>query len=224
MSINTKKQLPCPHCDQMNNVTVWNSITADDSPDLKSDLLHGKINFYVCGNCGCRALMPDPMLYHDNAKKLIMSFSPCADEERAERLYEKMAESSEQSGEMKKLEGYNLRFVTDINDLMEKILIFDNGLNDKVIEVIKIMVLSQDLEKADQRTCRFGKKDEENIEFMIKDNKEDMLYTCKVPTETYNTLYKQIMQSGVKPYSFNWEFVNKHYASRILNGFNNNLR
>ncbi len=208
----------------MNNVTVWNSITADDSPDLKLDLLHGKINFYVCGNCGCRALMPDPMLYHDNAKKLIMSFSPCADEERAERLYEKMAESSEQSGEMKKLEGYNLRFVTDINDLMEKILIFDNGLNDKVIEVIKIMVLSQDLEKAEQRTCRFGKKDEENIEFMIKDNKEDMLYTCKVPTETYNTLYKQIMQSGVKPYSFNWEFVNKHYASRILNGFNNNLR
>lgn len=223
MSINQKKQLPCPHCEQLNDVMVWNSITADDSPDLKSDLLHGKINFYECGSCGYRALMPDPMLYHDNEKKLIMSFSPCADEDKSEKIYKQMAEASEESGEMKKLEGYNLRFVTDINDLMEKILIFDNGLNDKVIEVIKIMVLSQDLEKAEQRTCCFGKKDEENIEFMVRDTKEDMLYTCKVPVDTYNTLYTQIMQSGVKPYSFNWEFVNKHYASKILNGFNNHI-
>lgn len=221
MSLNTKKHLPCPECGQMSDVTVWNAITVSDSPDLKEDILRGKVNFFVCGSCGYRALMPDAMLYHDEEKKLIVSFSPCSDKAVEQELYEKVRQTSEESGELKKLEGYNLRFITDINDLMEKILIFDNGLNDKVVEVIKLMVLSQDLEKSQQRMCRLGKRDGDNLEFMIRDTKENQIYTCTVPMSTYDTLYTQIMQSGVKPYSFNWELVDNYYASRILNGFNN---
>ena len=38
---------------------------------------------------------------------------------------------------------------------------------------------------------------------------------------TYETIYKQVMESGIKPYSFNWEMVDSFYASRIMNGFNN---
>ena len=196
-------------------------MTVSDSPDLKEDILRGKVNFFVCGSCGYRALMPDAMLYHDEEKKLIVSFSPCSDKAVEQELYEKVRQTSEESGELKKLEGYNLRFITDINDLMEKILIFDNGLNDKVVEVIKLMVLSQDLEKSQQRMCRLGKRDGDNLEFMIRDTKENQIYTCTVPMSTYDTLYTQIMQSGVKPYSFNWELVDNYYASRILNGFNN---
>ena len=221
MSVNTKKHLPCPKCGQMSDVTVWNSVTVKSEPDLKNDILQGKVNFFECGTCGYRALMPDPMLYHDEDKKLIMSFSPIDDDIKAQEFLTKMCETSKESGELKKLEGYNLRFVTDINALMEKILIFDSGLNDKVIEVIKLMILSQDIEKSSQRVCRFGKKDGDKLEFMVRDNKEGQLYTCDVPTDTYDTVYKNVMESGIKPYSFNWEMVDNFYASRILNGFNN---
>lgn len=221
MSINTKESHPCPKCGQQNDITVWNSITVHDSPDLKHDLLSGKVNFYVCASCGYRALAPNPMLYHDIDKKLLFSFSPCSNLATAQELYDKVRETSEKSGELKKLEGYNLRFITNINDLMEKIITFDHGLNDKVLEVIKLMILSQDLEKSQQRECRLGKKTEENIEFVIRDTKEQQIYTCTVPLSTYETLYKQVMESGIKPYSFNWEMVDNFYASRILNGFNN---
>ena len=95
------------------------------------------------------------------------------------------------SGELDKLEGYNLRFVTDYNELLEKILIFDNDMNDKTMEVIKLMVLSQDLEKAEQRVCRFGKCQDEVIEFMIYDTIENQTYTSKVPKETYDTIHKR---------------------------------
>ena len=44
MSINIKQSVKCPKCAQMSDVTVWSSITVKDSPDLKSDLLSGKIN------------------------------------------------------------------------------------------------------------------------------------------------------------------------------------
>ena len=65
------------------------------------------------------------------------------------QLFDNVQKSSKESGELDKLEGYNLRFVTDYNELLEKILIFDNDMNDKTMEVIKLMVLSQDLEKAE---------------------------------------------------------------------------
>lgn len=221
MSINTKQDLPCPKCGQMNSTTVWDAITVKDSPDLKTDLLSGKVNFFVCSSCGYRAIMPNPMLYHDEDKKLLFSFSPCDNPADAQELFDKVKENSAQSGELKKLEGYNLRFITNMNDLMEKIITFDYGLNDKVIEVIKLMILSQDLEKSQHRECRLGKKDGDHLEFMIHDTKDNQLFTCDVPMDTYDTLYQKIMESGIKPYSFNWEMVDNFYASRILNGFNN---
>lgn len=221
MSLNLKQNVKCPKCGQMSEVTVWNSITVSDSVDLKQDLLSGKINMFRCPSCSYSALMPTPMLYHDENKKLMISFSPCNDEVLKHQLFDNVQKSSKESGELEKLEGYNLRFVADYNELLEKILIFDNGMNDKTIEVLKLMILLQDIEKAERRTCRFGKIENNVLEFMIYDTIENQTYTSQVPKETYDTIDLQLKQSGVKPYSFGWEMVDPSYATRLLNGFNN---
>lgn len=220
MSLNTKQNIRCPKCRQMSDITVWNSITVEDSADLKADLLAGKVNMFCCPSCSYTALMPTPMLYHDREKRLMISFSPCDDAVLAEQLYENVCETSKESGELEKLEGYNLRFITDYNELLEKILIFDNDMNDKAVEVIKLMILMQEPEKSEWRTCRFGKVENGNIEFMVQDRKENQIYTSSMPMETYNTLWTQLRESGVKPYSFDWERVNSSYATRLLNGYN----
>lgn len=221
MSINSKQNVRCPKCGQMSDITVWNSITVKDSPDLKEDLLKGKINIFRCPSCSQAGLMPTPMLYHDEEKRLMISFSPCAEEHMKKKLFEEIKNTSKKSGELKGLEGYNLRFVTDINELMEKILIFDNDMNDKAIEVIKLMILSADEDKADRRICRFGKSENGNMEFMVYDEIERMMYTSAVPYQTYETVWKSLRESGVKPYSFDWEVVDGVYATRLMNGFNN---
>ena len=77
MSLNLKQNVKCPKCSQMSEVTVWNSITVKDSEDLKHDLLTGKVNMFRCPSCSYSALMPTPMLYHDEDKRLMISFSPC---------------------------------------------------------------------------------------------------------------------------------------------------
>ncbi len=223
MSINSKQSVKCPQCGQMSEVTVWNSITVNDSPDLKSDLLSGKVNMFRCASCGYTALMPTPMLYHDSDKKLMLSFSPTNDPVLKQQLFENIKRSSRESGELQKLTGYNLRFITDYNELLEKILIFDNSFNDKVIEVIKLMILSQDIDKSEQRVCRFGKCENGTIEFMIQDHIENQIYTSSVSEETYDKLFNSLMESGMKPYSFDWEAVDGTYATRLLNGFNNNM-
>lgn len=205
----------------MSEITVWNSITVADSTDLKADLLSGKVNMFHCPSCSHTALMPTPVLYHDEEKRLMISFTPCNDAVLAEQLYENVCRTSKESGELEKLNGYNLRFITDYNELLEKILIFDNGLNDKAVEVIKLMILMQEPEKAERRMCRFGKVENENIEFMVHDQKENQIYTSAVPQKSCDEIWTQLRESGVKPYSFDWERVNSAYATRLLNGFNN---
>lgn len=221
MSLNTKQNVKCPKCGQMSEVTVWNSITVKDSADLKQDLLRGRVNMFCCPSCSYTALMPTPMLYHDKDKKLMISFSPCDDPVLKNQLFDNVQKTSKESGELEKLEGYNLRFITDYNELLEKILIFDNNMNDKTIEVLKLMVMSQEIDKVEQRVCRFGKMENGVIEFMIYDMKDRQTYTSSVPEETYETIAKSLMESGVKPYSFEWEMVDSSYATRLLQGFNN---
>ena len=221
MSINSKQSIKCPKCGQMSDITVWNSITVKDSADLKEDLLKGRVNIFRCPSCEQVGLMPTPMLYHDEDKRLMISFSPCSDPVLERQLYDNVRKSSKESGELEKLEGYNLRFVTDFNALLEKILIFDSGLNDKAVEVIKLMILSQDIEKSEQRNCRFGKCENGSLEFMVHDMIENQIYTSSVPMESYNTIWQSLRESGVKPYSFDWEMVDGAYATKLLNGFNN---
>ena len=81
--------------------------------------------------------------------------------------------------------------------------------------------MMQEPEKADDRKCRFGKADGENMEFMVQDFKEQQVYTSKVPMETYNGIWNNLKASGVKEYSFGWERVNSAYATALLNGINN---
>lgn len=221
MSLNSKQNVRCPQCGQMTEVTVWNMITVKDSADLKRDLLSGRVNMFQCPSCSHTALMPTPMLYQDDEKRLLISFSPCSEPLLKAQLYDNICKSSKDSGELEKFEGYNLRFVTDYNELLEKILIFDNGLNDKTIEVLKLMILSQDLEKSADRVCRFGKSENGTLEFMIYDMKENQTYTSSIPQETYDTIDINLKESGVKPYSFGWETVDAAYATKLLNGANN---
>ena len=221
MSINSKQSIKCPKCGQLTEITAWSSITADDSPDLKADLLSRRINIFKCDACSHIALLPSPLLYHDKEKKLLISFTPCNDNTLASQLFDNIKKTSKDSGELKNYEDYNLRFVTNYDELLEKILIFDNGYHDKVIEVLKVLILMQEPDKANDRVAVFGKNDTNALEFLIRDNKENQFYTSKIPQDSYSTISQQLRQSGVKYKSFDWELINLDYGAGLLRGINN---
>lgn len=223
MSINSKQEIKCPYCGHLNDVTVWSSITAEDSQDLKEEILKRKINIMTCSNCQKQALLPNPLLYHDKEKQLMISFRPCGDNSEKMRVFSEIKASSLRSGELKEFEDYNLRFVYRYDDLMEKILIFDKGLQDKVIEVLKVLILMQEPEKAKDRTSVFGKTENDEMEFLVRDNKEERFYTSRVPMSTYDTIKEQLRLSGVKFKSFNWEMVDIDYGASLIRGANNIL-
>lgn len=221
MSINIKQNVRCAGCGQLHEVTIWSGITADDSEDLKKELLEGKINMFICPDCGFRAVMSSPLLYEEKSKNLMISFYPDNDKSAQMKMFEQMQENMKNSGELDKYYGYNLRFVADYNSLLEKIIISDNGLWDKAIEVLKLMILTQEPDKADRRICIFGKIENDELEFMVNDTEENQIYISRVPKESYTQIEQELKNSGVKPYSFNWELVDIDYATALINGINN---
>ena len=223
MSINSKQMIKCPGCSNVSEVNVWSLITVEDSLDLKEELLKGNINIFKCPECSKKALIPTPLLYHDKEKKLLISFTPCNSDAEKQKLFLEIKKTSKESNELENFKDYNLRFVTSYDEILEKILIFDNGLQDKVCEVLKVLILMQEPEKADERIAVFGKKENEELEFLIRDNKEGMFYTSKIPLSSYETVKEQLRQSGVKYKSFDWEIIDNNYGASLLRGVNNFL-
>ncbi len=69
-------QISCPRCRQMiaANVEQLFDVTAD--PGSKQRLLSGLSNFARCPHCGYEGRLATPIVYHDAAKDLLLTFFP----------------------------------------------------------------------------------------------------------------------------------------------------
>ena len=127
----------CPSCGERFNTALWESLNADLNPAEKDLLLSGKFFLTVCPKCNTEHPFVYPILYHDmtNAAMVQLVLS----DENAENLMKqlKAAVASHMIGSMT-VEGYKFRFVKDHNELREKAVIFDCGLDDRVIEMTKV--------------------------------------------------------------------------------------
>lgn len=116
----------CPTCFLEQDITLWNSINTSLNSELKPMLLSQDILRVKCSGCGAILMLGYPLLYHDMEKQLMISFEPGPQEE--------MPAPPPFMGD------YQLRMVHTPNHLVEKILLFDDGLDDRAIELVKLRV------------------------------------------------------------------------------------
>ncbi|MGQ9552742.1 MAG: CpXC domain-containing protein [Anaerolineae bacterium] len=76
MSSVTVAQVRCPACGRQYAVQTHQSIDAAKEPQLKEMLLQGRFNLAVCPQCGSRAAINSPFIYHDPDKSLFLLFQP----------------------------------------------------------------------------------------------------------------------------------------------------
>lgn len=72
----TNRAIQCPNCGYTINATVENLINVSQTPQLKAQLLSGRVNAVQCTNCGVVSTVAAPLLYHDSDKELLISFMP----------------------------------------------------------------------------------------------------------------------------------------------------
>lgn len=116
----------CNHCHRQTEIEVCQSINVALDPSLKARVKDGSLFVWECPYCGHRNLARYQTLYHDPDARLMVWLLPGADEPP------KAVEEA-----VKELEGYTLRLVREVGDLIEKVNIHDAGLEDTILEMCK---------------------------------------------------------------------------------------
>lgn len=118
----------CSRCGTQIVADVPQSVNAAVSSDLKELVRSGELFKRACPVCGTVNLLKFPFLYYDSDERLmlVLSDTPIS----AAGLPE----------------GYTGRLVASVGDLLEKIKIFESGLDDIVIEMCKF-VTCQEMKK-----------------------------------------------------------------------------
>jgi hypothetical protein len=131
---------------------LWESVNVTLNPELKEKLIERELFRFHCPACGVTSELVFPLLYHDQQRK-VMIWLLIPDENDQVALDRASIEMAKEA-----LKGYILRLVTSTNILIEKILIFDAFLDDRVIELLKTLLVQEaDLEAGFARDLLFFK-------------------------------------------------------------------
>ncbi len=125
----SRAEVSCSHCGARNSVITYDSINAVDNPELKARVLDGSLFVWECQHCGARNLLRSQTLYHDPSERLMVWLTGGSEE-----LERKVREAY---GGLEEMKGYTARFVDDPGSLIEKVKVFDAGLDDVVMEMAK---------------------------------------------------------------------------------------
>lgn len=128
------EEIACPKCGKKHRVKKYSLINALEKPEIKKDILQNKVFYFQCDDCNLTAPLTYSSVYMDSKKKLMVVLESAPGE--ADMMLENW----------RGVQGYRKRRVDNINDLKEKIMIAENHLDDRVIELVKIEYIRQ-LEK-----------------------------------------------------------------------------
>ena len=117
----------CSKCGAAFSSGQAGSVDVAGKTSLKDKIKDGTFFLHACPHCGAVSLCDEPFIYHDSANNLLVVLSSA---------------SMSSPG----LEGYTCRLVGSVGELIEKINIFDAGLDDIAIEICKF-VTAQEIKK-----------------------------------------------------------------------------
>jgi hypothetical protein len=123
-------RVTCPACGREHDVQLVQSINTQTDPDAKQKLLAGDFNVLTC-ECSRRTQLVSELLYHDPVGNLFIQVAPT--DEAMAKGEAAFAAAGAQGTQ---------RLVPSLNALVEKIKIADAGLEDWVVEMVKVLLLA----------------------------------------------------------------------------------
>ena len=141
----------CSKCGETTEIATCPNINVKESPELKEKIKNGSLFLWTCPSCGQVNLYPYQTLYHDPDEKVMVWLTPDNMSFSEKALVESHIKAisgqiaADKSGEL--LRGYVLRRVREAGEMIEKVNIFDAGLDDVAIEMCKYITKMEMAEK-----------------------------------------------------------------------------
>ncbi len=155
MSTEIMKDIICPQCGVSQKYRLYTSINARENPELKRMALEETVFDWRCGRCSYFAAMAYPFLYMDPDARYVICVTPGGSGQPAEPT--------------EAVKDFVKRRVKNLAELKEKLLIFDNGLDDVAVEVVKnaLCTIIKSKYEAKRVHAYFSRIQEDSMEFAI---------------------------------------------------------
>ena len=128
-----KARVSCPFCDTEQEHTLYPIVDLAVKPALKLGILTDSIFTVTCISCNKQFEVTHEMLVFDDDRSFAILLAPDSTVQELEG-----STTHDQN-----LEDHTLRLVTTTDELKEKILLFEEGLDDRTIELCKLYLLMQ---------------------------------------------------------------------------------
>lgn len=128
--------IQCPVCQTEIERDIVTRIDTRHDTAEKQQLLEGTLFSFECNHCGAKRQIDHDFMYLDRDLKVVVCLIPNLETRKAE-MEEILTQFMRQSTE--DLSQYSLRVVRTAATLVEKVTIFNEGLNDIVVEIVKLL-------------------------------------------------------------------------------------
>ena len=214
MSMRQTTAVTCPQCGHSQDFPTWPSLNVSLDPDEKPRLLSGELHRFTCERCSAQTEVSYPLLYHDMDRKLMVHYLDEGNtpEELPDGILGGLL------GGMR--ESYTFRYVHSRNALIEKIHIADAEMDDRVLEIFKLLLRSQTRELA-QGELFFQRLDATSddvgtILFLLLTDHGGQ--EISLPLSTYHAYaahFSKLVAADTASDSI-WQRVDMHYAAEFI--------
>lgn len=124
----------CPYCHQDNSTYVHPVVSSQNNPKLSKQIVDDIFFNRKCKHCGAKYCLDFSTLYRNDEYRKTICYAHSIND------YVEFATSIEETRSMYESAGLfcDVRIVRDRNDLREKTRIISKGLDDRVIEILKV--------------------------------------------------------------------------------------
>lgn len=221
MALEHQEKIKCKNCSYEFDITVYESVNGAFDIDAQQKLLKGELFSHTCPECGCVISLSYPMLYHDMDRKFMIHLCPVGEdvEECIKNIKDAQKKIDEQFPEKRVEKPYKMRIVSNENSMREKITIFEKGLDDRIIELLKLFFASrlqmQNKNSAITDILFFvGNGGEYALQIML-DSGENLV--AEIPKHFYTLFCEQYLKKCELASKDNF-IIDADFAVLVLNG------
>lgn len=208
--------LTCNKCGHEFPIEIYESVNVTFDKDLKERVINKSIFEFTCPECGEFHRVIYPFLYVD-MEKMFMVYLADAETNLNDLRDQQIIQATDY------LHNYKCRAVLDMHELSEKILINELGLNDKVVEVLKLFAVTQsDIDRKELRNTFFSGLEEYSlrIDLVMRNNSVQRVL---VPFKGYENCYL-INKEYFDEEKDEWVQLNVHWALDFLENHTPSLK
>ncbi|MDP4278506.1 MAG: CpXC domain-containing protein [Bacteroidota bacterium] len=202
------RSVTCPNCQHQGQLEVWDTINADADPVLKKKLLDEFLFHWTCPNCKRTYFAPWETIYQDKTNKFVLSFHPF--EEKGEPF--NPADPS--------LRRFTCRSVTGFYRLKEKIYLFESGLSDVAIELMKYYILNghikiEGIDTSGRELYFSDQGKDESLGFYVVGQHRDVS-TFRLPPSLYHQFLEMADSDGRFTIKEGFVSIDYHWVNALM--------